>query len=294
MTGKVQVFRNGVSSGEVPIEVSKGIALRAFSIVAQHQSIAEVKGDSGKVRKVAKGSARVTGIVTDKGGKPLEGARVALQGGGSPTITGARGEYTLDSLPSGTQALDVRKLGYGVTDVRGRASRRTTPAKHDDHDVRLRPDAGHRRCASRRRRTRRSPAAVGYLGSARTPGIGSFLDGDRHQPSGVRRLFSDVMRMVTWACAWIQPSGDGRTSVITDSRSASNGCVNYYVDGMPWTTMTPGDIDNFVRPDEMVAVEVYHGSETPPQYSPPGQSGCASIVVWTVARVRPDNGSKKP
>ena len=38
----------------------------------------------------------------------------------------------------------------------------------------------------------------------------------------------------------VMPSGDGRTSVIADSRSASNGCVNYYVDGFPFTSMTPG------------------------------------------------------
>ena len=48
--------------------------------------------------------------------------------------------------------------------------------------------------------------------------------------------------------------------------------MNYYVDGTPWQTMTPGDIDNFVRPDELVAVEVYHGSKTPPQFQTPGQS----------------------
>ncbi|HEX3865491.1 MAG TPA: carboxypeptidase regulatory-like domain-containing protein, partial [Gemmatimonadaceae bacterium] len=117
MTGKVQVFRNGVSSGEVPVEVAKDIAVRSFTIVAHHQAIAEVKNDSGRVRKVAKGSARVTGVVIDKLGKPLQGARVALQGGGLPAISGSKGEFTLDSLPSGTQALDVRKLGYAATEV---------------------------------------------------------------------------------------------------------------------------------------------------------------------------------
>jgi hypothetical protein len=84
--------------------------------------------------------------------------------------------------------------------------------------------------------------------------------------------------------------------VIQDARSASNGCVNYYVDGTPWQTLQPGDIDSYVRPAEIVAVEVYHGSQTPPQYTPPGQGGCATIVVWTVAKIRPDNKSnaKRP
>jgi hypothetical protein len=83
----------------------------------------------------------------------------------------------------------------------------------------------------------------------------------------------------------MQPTGDGRTNVIRDSRNQQNGCVNFYVDGSPYQEMTPGDIDDYVRPDEVVAVEVYHGTETPPQFTPPGASGCATIVIWTQARV---------
>ena len=71
--------------------------------------------------------------------------------------------------------------------------------------------------------------------------------------------------------------------------------MNFWVDGTQWQTMSPGDIDQYVRPDELVAIEVYHGSGTPAQFTSPGQSGCATIVAWTVARVRPDSkSSKKP
>src|SRR5512146_57670 len=118
MSGKVQVFRNGVSSGEVPAEVTNGfVALRACSIVAQQQAIVGVKSDSGKLKRYANGAARVPGKVVDKRGKPLRDARVMLQGGGTVAITKPNGEFVLDSLPSGTQALDVRKLGYSATEV---------------------------------------------------------------------------------------------------------------------------------------------------------------------------------
>ena len=40
-----------------------------------------------------------------------------LQGGGATAISRPNGEFTLDSLPSGTQALEVRKLGYAAADV---------------------------------------------------------------------------------------------------------------------------------------------------------------------------------
>jgi hypothetical protein len=79
--------------------------------------------------------------------------------------------------------------------------------------------------------------------------------------------------------------------VISDARS-TNGCVNYWLDGTPWTTMNPGDIDDVAKPNELVAVEIYHGGEAPPEYTKPGESSCAAIVIWTVARIR-DNPSAR-
>jgi len=277
MSGKVQVFRNGVSSGEVPAEVTNGfVALRAFSIVAQHQGMAETKSDSGKVTRYAKGSARITGKVVDKRGLPLRDARVMLQGGGAVVITKPNGEFVLDSLPSGTQALNVRKLGYSVTEVAvelSAAAPATTTITMSDAVPLLetmRVEAAQDKALS----------DIGYLQRKQT-GMGRYYDGK--QINHASMAFSDVMRMDPGLK--IQPSGDGRTSVITDSRSATTGCVNFYVDGSPYQQMTPGDIDNYVQPSELVAIEVYHGNETPPQYTTPGMSSCATIVAWTVARV---------
>jgi hypothetical protein len=277
MAGKVQVFRNGVSSGEVPIAVNHSIALRAFTIVAQHEAVAEVKNDStGKVRKVAKGSAKLTGKIIDKNGRALEGARVMLQDGVGTAVTKANGEFSLDSLPSGTQAIVVRKLGYGVTEAAVELSS-ATPARTTVTMSDFVPTLATVRVEATQDK---ALAAVGYL-ERKNAGFGYFLDGNQINHQSL--MFSDVMRNAPGLR--IQPSGDGRTSVITDSRSASNGCVNYFIDGMPWTTMTPGDIDDYVRPSEMVAAEIYHGAGTPPQYQVAGQSSCAVIVVWTQAKM---------
>jgi hypothetical protein len=286
MSGKVQVFRNGVSSGEVPAEVTNFIALRAFSIVAQHQAIAEVKNDSGKVRKVARGSGVVTGKVVDKKGNPLGGARVMLQGGGTVAVSRPNGDFTLDSLPLGTQAIQVRKLGYAASEVPVEVAS-NAPTKADVVLGDFVPTLAVMKVEAARDK---ALADIGYLSRKQT-GMGTYLDGDRIDHASMS--FSDVMRTV--AGLRVVPTGDGRTSVITDSRSAGNGCVNYYVDGTPWTTMTPGDIDDYLRPSELVAIEVYHGSGAPPQYTQPGQSGCATIVAWTVAKVRPStSNSKRP
>jgi hypothetical protein len=282
MTGKVQVFRNGVSSGEVPVDVVNGVALRAFSIVAQHQVVAEVTNDSGKVQRVAKGSARVTGRVLDKNGRPLEGARVMLQGGssGSTVISRANGEFTLDSLPSGTQALVVRKLGYAVTEQPVELAA-NSPARTDIKMGDFVPTLATVRVEAEQDK---ALSDIGYL-SRKRGAMGRFYDGKQINHSSMS--FSDVMRIDPGLR--ITPTGDGRTYTISDARNAAGGCVNYFVDGSPWEVMTPGDIDGFVRPQEIVAIEVYHGSTAPPQFSRPGQSGCASIVVWTIAKVRPKN-----
>jgi hypothetical protein len=276
MSGKVQVFRNGVSSGEVPAEVTNGfLALRAFSIVTAHEAVVEVKNDSGKVRRVAKGSAKLTGRVTDKRGQPLREARVSLQGGGAPVLTNANGQFTLDSLPSGTQALEVRKLGYAVEEVpvelSANAPANTTVAMSDAAPLleTMRVEAAADQALS----------DLGYL-SRKQSGFGYFLDGKQINHDAL--VFSDVMRVVPGLR--VTPTGDGRTYSITDSRVAQGGCVTFYVDGVEWQQMTPGDIDSFVRPGEMVAVEVYHGTNTPPQFQKPGQSSCASVVVWTEAK----------
>ena len=285
MTGKVQVFRNGVSSGEVPVEVANGVALRAFGIVAKHQAIAEMTTDSGKVKRVAVGRARVTGKVIDKTGKPLSGARIALQGGGTVAISRANGDFTLDSLPSGTQALQARKLGYAATEVAVELSanepQRTTITMGDFVPTlaAMRIEAAQDKALS----------DIGYLQRKQT-GMGFYMDGNAINHTAMS--FSDVMRVAPGLR--ISPAGDGRTYVITDARSAGNGCVNYYVDGFPFTTMTPGDVDQYIRPDELVAIEVYHGGSTPPQYTTAGQSSCATIVAWTVAKVRPSNRGRNP
>ncbi len=280
MSGKVQVFRNGVSTGEVPAEVTNFLALRAFSVAAT-QIVTEVKMDSGKVKRIAKGLARVTGRVMDKTGKPLGGARVTLQGGGETAISRPNGEFALDSLPAGTQALEVRKLGYASADVPVELSSsvpaRTTVTLGDFVPVlaTMRVEAAQDKALS----------DVGYLQRKQT-GMGYYMDGKMINHESLS--FSDVMRVAPGLR--VSPLGDGKTYVITDARNSADGCVNFYVDGTFWQTMSPGDIDDFVRPQELVAVEVYHGTSAPPQFVQAGQSGCAAVVAWTVAKVRP----KKP
>jgi hypothetical protein len=286
MSGKVQVFRNGVSSGEVPAEVSNGfLALRGFSVVGKHDTMVAIKTDSGKTKMVARGVAKVSGRVMDKKGQPLRDARVMLQGGGEVVLTKANGEFALDSLPSGTQALEIRKLGYTVTEVPVELSA-LEPAKANVTMSDAVPLLQTMRVEAT---TDKGLSKVGYL-ERKQSGLGYFMDGNQINHEALS--FADVMRVAPGIT--VSPLGDGHTYVILDSRNQSgSGCVNFYVDGTRWTEMSPGDVSTFINPSELVAVEIYHGSETPAQFTTAGMSSCATVVAWTIARVGTQRGPTK-
>jgi hypothetical protein len=191
-------------------------------------------------------------------------------------LTNANGVFTLDSLPSGTQSLEVRKLGYAVAEVPvelstiAPATANVTMSDAVPLLETMRTEAAADQALS----------DLGYLERKRT-GMGYFLDDKQINHDAL--MFTDIMYNVPGLR--VSPVGNGRDYTVTDTRNAANGCVNYFVDGFPWPEMTPGDINNFVRPGETVAVEVYHGSNTPPQFQKSGQSSCAAIVIWTQAKV---------
>ncbi|HEY4304621.1 MAG TPA: M56 family metallopeptidase [Gemmatimonadaceae bacterium] len=114
---------------------------------------------------------------------------------------------------------------------------------------------------------------VGYLHRKQTA-AGIFLDSSDINHSA--RVFSEVFRNIRGLK--ISPTGDARTNVIT---SVSGGCAQVFVDGAPWQPSAAGDIDDFVNPVQMLAVEVYQPPNAPQQFAQAADERCASLVVWT-------------
>ena len=102
---------------------------------------------------------------------------------------------------------------------------------------------------------------VGYEQRMQTAPPGVFIDSSQIDRSS--RLFSDVFR--TAPGVRLSPSGDGRTNVIVNANA--DGCVQVYVDGAPWQAQTPGDIDDFVNPAKLIAVEFYQPQDRPRQFA---------------------------
>ena len=281
MSGKLQVFRNGVQTGEVPVDIggtsgTQLLAMRSMSIASNSVVASAGTSDSGKQITIVRGKSRVTGKVLNKYGQPIAGARVELQNTGAATKTRADGGFTLDSLPSGTQTLEIRQLGFSPTEVPvelSQASPQSVTVKMGEYV----PVLSTMRVTAQKER---GLSDVGFADRKRS-GMGYYLDEDQLKMRQSTQ-FSDMLRTVPGIR--VQPAGDG-TNVITSSRNPTGGCVMFYVDGSPWQQMTPGDLDTYVRPEEVAALEVYNGSTTPPQFVQPGNGGCTTVVIWTVRRI---------
>jgi hypothetical protein len=272
--GKLQAQRrDGGETAEVTVTQDLGLlALRSMSVAARPTIAA---GDTGAVRQ-PRGSARVSGVVLNRNGAPVANARVGLMGTSAATMTKANGEFVLDSLPAGTQAIVVRQIGYSPTEVPVELSART-PARVTVKLGVLVPQLSPVEVLSRREEGLQK---VGFLDRKRTSATGYFITSEDLERRKALK-FTDVLRTTPG----IRVTESNGQAMISSTRSAQgNGCVTVFVDGAPWQQLDPGDLDTFVQPNEVAAVEVYSGASMPGQFTTPG-SNCSAVVVWTKTRV---------
>ena len=272
--GKLQAQRkDGGETAEVTVTQELGtLALRSMSVAALPKMAAN---DTGRP-SLPRGTARVTGKVVNRSGAPVANARIGLMGSSAATLTKANGEFTLDSLPAGTQALVVRQLGYSPTEVPVELSSRA-PARVTVRLGVMVPQLSPVEVVSRREQGLQK---VGFLDRKRTSAGGYFITPEQLEQRKPLK-FTDVLRTTPG----IRVQESNGQAMITSTRSAQgNGCVTVYVDGAPWQQLDPGDLDTFVQPNEVAAIEVYNGVSVPAQFTTPGQS-CTAVVVWTKTRV---------
>jgi hypothetical protein len=279
--GKLQAQRkDGGATAEVTLSQTDGLlTLRSMS-VAPLPVVASRDTAGGKAPvPPTRGSARVLGKVVNKNGAPVPNARVSLMGTSAATLTRANGDFVLDSLPAGTQALVVRQLGYRpaeqTVELSSRAPQRVT--------VRLGefvPELSPVEVVSRRDEGLRS---VGFLDRKRSAASGRFLDGDEIEKRNPTQ-FTDIIRTIPGIRVQTDP-GTNQASLVSTRSAQGSGCVTVFVDGARWQQLQPGDLDSFVQPTEVAAVEVYSSSANmPAQFATIGED-CAAVVVWTKTRV---------
>lgn len=271
MEATLQARRGTSLTAEVPITLGEApTELFARTLLLS-------RADSGA--KV--GNAAVSGRVVLEGSLALGGSRVELAGTDIVVTTNEKGEFSMRNLPSGTHLLVARHLGFAAdavpVDLTAREAKRVT--------IRL---PKHVNVMDPVLVTARRVAALDKVGFRRRQrsGAGHYIG-----PEQIERMhptyLTDILRQVPGLRVNYTPQGE----VVTSSRGVSSimggsGCVQYFVDDMPWQSVTPGDINMFVSGREVVGVEVYQGSGVPAQYSRGGMGNCATIVLWTRMRIR--------
>ncbi len=265
----LQAIKGTAATSEVPVslgDVDSELLVR--SLLLSHDA------PGAKV-----GNASVSGTVILQGSQPTGGSRVELVGTDVVALTNEQGEFTMTKIPSGSHVLLARHLGYGAAtaavDLSVRQPQRVTITLPKYVAIMDPVLVTARRKASLDR--------VGF-NQRKKSGAGYYLGPDQLQNLHPNYL-TDILRQVPG----LRVTTVGFDQVVQSSRGVGSlvggDCVQYVVDDMPWLSTQPGDINNFVNGNEVVAVEVYHGN-APPQYTRSMMGDCVTIVLWTRFKIR--------
>ena len=224
----------------------------------------------------------LTGQVVAADGIPLPQARIRIAGRPALVLSGSDGRFTLAAIGAGDQVLEVRLLGYvafvqlvkvvaGQTlEVHVTLVAAPIPLK----SIEVKGSAALR------------PVLEGFE-HRRARGNGHFFNQAeiaRIQP----HVFTDVLRRVPGVILQPAAGSFGLNDMVRMNRttgvSGSRNCpVLFYINGMPMQIVGDMSIDQYVTPQEVVAMEVYNGSsQIPPEFqSSLLNSRCGVIVIWT-------------
>jgi hypothetical protein len=255
-------------SGVVEVHVpAAGLKMRDF-LVSRADSMVPVYDDSSATNGVLpvpmlrRGNARISGVVHNGKGKPVNNAQVVVPGTGLDARTQETGTFALGGLPSGTQTVEVRAIGYEPKRVAVDLSRErlTTVDVVLDRPVQTLGAVkiygkGNTAMAEFQRRLR---AGWGHI---LTPA--DIAKRNAFQATDLLRTIPGVR---------VAPSrGFGNTVLV-------RGCPpTVYLNGMRLDDQAASDIDMLVSPNDLTAIEVYTAAGRPAEFF--GNS-CGSVVLW--------------
>ncbi|MEP7381184.1 MAG: carboxypeptidase regulatory-like domain-containing protein [Gemmatimonadota bacterium] len=241
-------------------------------------------GPQFSAARLQSGNAVLTGRVVNAAGAPVVGARIDVLGTPGATLTKEDGKFSIPDLPSGTQSVVVRQIGFAPEE---RAVELSTRAPAEVSITMARPATMLNTVVVKADRDV-GLEKVGFA-QRKKMGGGYYMDGDaitQRAPNMLTDLFRTIpgLRVV--------PSGNGIDYTVESARSVTGSCVKYYVDGAPFEAVFPGDVDRILPPSEIAAIEVYNGISVPAQFQMAGNSSCAAIVLWSKTRVDRPLGRK--
>ena len=208
----------------------------------------------------------VVGRVVRAEGTPIAGARVLVPGTARYAVADDSGRFVVRDVPLGTRALYTRAIGYFP-------DQRTVDIVADAAPLQLRLETmqsvldtvhvyGHRVYRERQAYDRR-----------KRTGLGTFFERKQISAMQLDETTSLLRRVPGF---FVVPGADGD---IIQFRGGK--CLpDVVLDGQPIRLIASVDeINAWVRPEEVQAMEIYTGTYAPLEFQHEG--ACATIVIWT-------------
>ena len=259
----------GQESGVIEVRVPAGSLLMRDFLVSKADSEVAQTDDSSAVKGVLplpmlrRGSARVSGVVHNDKGKPVENADVSVPGTGLEGRTGDSGTFSLAGLPSGTQTVEVRAIGFEPKRVAVDLSK----DRPKTLDVVL----------DRRVQTLDAVTVYGRGNAAMAAFQHRLKNGFGHilTPADIAKRnaiqTTDLLR--TMPGVHVAPTrGFGNAILLR------GGCLpTVYLNGMRMDDSAATEIDALAPPSEVTAIEVYNTAGRPAEF---WGNNCGSVVLW--------------
>ncbi|MEX1185647.1 MAG: carboxypeptidase regulatory-like domain-containing protein [Gemmatimonadaceae bacterium] len=274
--GTTTLVASGGADSTALIEVTiaaEHVTRRDFYLGSARTVAADAERPAGDTavppRMVQAGDGRLSGTVAAiNTGAPIAGAQVVMTDG-PEALTNERGEWTLTDAPLGTRMLEVRALGY-YPERRAVNVFAGAPAVHVGLST-LRAVLDTVRVTASRWRDEHRLA----FEARRRTGLGRYLTAEqiaRRAPVNASDLFRSIAGVAT------------DVGTIRLRRGDSECSPSLYLNGthiqpIMLGDLTADDIDSWVRPEEIAAIEVYT-DVVPPQFQQI-LLGCGAIAIWT-------------
>ncbi len=219
------------------------------------------------------------GRVAARSGAAVAGAEVTVAGTAARGITDAEGRFALDGLPSGTQMLQVRKVGYSVYAIPVELS----PKRVAEVVVAMADAAQALPTVKVAGEFDEGLERVGFNDRKRLT-QGSRFMGPKEIEDLHPILVTDLLRQLPGFK--VSSSASGR--VIESTRSAAGttaGCVTIFVDRARFEQMESGDLDRALPVKIVAAIETYTALNSIPTEFTVNAVVCPTIAIWTKTRL---------
>jgi hypothetical protein len=237
---------------------------------------------SGPAANGTVASATLKGRIVDRDGAPIPNARVAVENETHVVLTGQDGTFVLPGVRPGPRDVGVRAIGFQPTETVV-ALTSGSPREIEVRMEKFIPVLKTVTVAAVR------DAALERIGFSerRTTGSGKFFtpeDIETRNPDRLNHLLESVSGLKSVRTA------DGHYYIT----GRAGGCVQYFIDAMPWGFSAGRESDWQLSPDQFVsaaelgAVEIYDPLSTPPEFIRQAGNGqsCSTVLIWTKSKLR--------